>query len=92
MLADLDIFSGGGVVALDVLFLLIVLAMIVGIASITRRLSAWSKVRFERRRGSKRGTGEPERIDTLQKLGELRDSGSLSEQEFEAAEGRVRRE
>jgi hypothetical protein len=42
--------------------------------------------------GSKRGTGESARIDTFRKLDELRDSGSLSEEEFEAARARVLRE
>ena len=89
MLANLDISSGGGATALDVFFLLIVLAMIVGGVRIARRLSAW---RSERRMGSKRSTGESERIDTLRELADLRDSGSLSEEEFEAAKARVVRE
>lgn len=92
MLAHLDTSSGGGAVALDVLYLLIVLAMIGGIAWIARRLSAWSEERWERRMGRRRGTGESERIDTLRKLAELRDSGSLSEEEFDAARARVLRE
>jgi Short C-terminal domain len=32
------------------------------------------------------------RIDTLQKLARLRNSGSLSDEEFEAAQARVRRD
>jgi biopolymer transport protein ExbB/TolQ len=78
--------------ALDVFYLLIVLAMIVGGVRIAGRLSAWSEERWERRMGRKRRTGKSERIDNLQKLAELRDSGSLSEEEFEAAKARVRRE
>jgi putative oligomerization/nucleic acid binding protein len=90
MLAHLDISSaGGGVVALDVFFLLIVLAIMISVVRIARRLTAW---RIERRMGSKRGAGESERVDTLRKLSNLRDSGSLSEEEFEAAKGRVRQE
>ena len=79
-------------ITLDVFYLLIVLAMIVGGVRIAGRLSAWSEERWERRMGRKRRTGEPERIDTLRKLAELRDSGSLSEEEFEAAKARVLRE
>jgi hypothetical protein len=89
VLADLDISSGGGGIALDAFFLLIVLAMIVGGVRIAGRLSAW---RSERRMGSKRSTGESERIDTLRKLSELREAGSLSGEEFEAAKARVLRE
>jgi hypothetical protein len=90
MLAYLDISSGaGGGIALDVCFLLIVLATMVSIFRITRRLTAW---RIERRMGGKRGTGQSARVDTLRKLSELRDSGSLSEEEFEAAQARVRQE
>ena len=92
VLAYLDTSSGGGAVALDLFYLLIVLAMIVGGVRIARRSSAWSEERWERRMGRKRRTGESEQIDTLQKLAELRDSGSLSEEEFEAAKARVRRE
>lgn len=92
MLAFLDTPIGGGAVALDVVFLVFVLAMIVGAIRIARRLTAWSKKRFERRMGGKQRTGESERIDTLRKLDELRDSGSLSQEEFEAARARVLRE
>jgi len=92
LLAFLDTSVGGGSVALDVLFLVIVLAMIVGGVRIARRLSAWSMKRFERRLGRKRTTGESARIDTLRKLAELRASGSLSDEEFEAAKARVLRE
>ena len=92
VLAYLDTSIGGGAVALDVFFLLIVLAMIVGCARIARRLSAWSMKRLERRLGSKRTTGESARVDTLRKLAELRASGSLSDEEFEAAKARVLRE
>ena len=74
---------------LDVVFLLIVLASMFGAFRVVRRLSAW---RIERLVGSKRGTGEAERTDTLRKLARLRDSGSLSEEEFEAAQARVRRD
>jgi hypothetical protein len=88
-LANLDISGGLAAVTLDVFFLLIVLAMIVGGVRIARRLTRW---RIERRMGSKRGTGESERTDTLGKLARLRDSGSLSEEEFEAAQERVLRE
>lgn len=91
-LALLDTFIGGGSVALDVLFLVIVMALIVGGVRIAHRLTAWSMKRFERRMGGKRRTGESARIDSLRKLGELRDSGSLSEEEFEAAKTRVRAE
>jgi hypothetical protein len=87
-LASLDIFSGIGEVVLDLFYLLIVLAILVVVYRITRRLSVW---RIERRIGSERGPGETERTDTLRKLGRLRDSGSLSEEDFEAAEERVRR-
>ncbi len=73
---------------LDIFYLLIVLAILVAVYRITRRLSVW---RIERRVGSARGTGETERTDTLRKLGRLRDSGSLSEEDFDAAEERVRR-
>ena len=72
--------------ALDVFYLLIVLAMIVGGVRIARRLSAW---RIERRMGGKRVTGESERIKTLGKLAQLRDSGALSEEDFETAKARV---
>jgi biopolymer transport protein ExbB/TolQ len=74
---------------LDVVFLLIVLASMLAAFRVVRRLSAW---RIERRAGRKRGTGEAERADTLRKLARLRDSGSLSEEEFEAAQARVRRD
>jgi tryptophan 2,3-dioxygenase len=73
---------------LDLFYLLIVLAILVAVYRITRRLSVW---RIERRIGSARGTGETERTDTLRKLAMLRDSGSLSEEDFDAAEERVRR-
>jgi Kef-type K+ transport system membrane component KefB len=89
MLAYLDISSGSGAVALDVFFLLIVLAIMIGVVRIARRLTAW---RIERRMGGKRGTGESEQVDTLRRLSELRNSGSLSEEEFEAAKARVREE
>ena len=89
VLAYLDVSSGSGAVALDVFYLLVVLAMIVGGARIARRLTAW---RIERRMGGKRSTGESERINTLRKLAELRDSGSLSEEEFAAAKARVLKE
>ena len=89
VLASLDVSSGGGTLALDVFYLLVVLAMIVGGVRIARRLTAW---RIERRMGGKRSTGEPQRINTLRKLAELRDSGSLSEEEFEAAKARVLKE
>jgi hypothetical protein len=79
-------------IALDIFYLLIVLAMIVGGVRIAGRLSAWSEERWERRMGRKRRTGESEQIDTLQNLAELRDSGSLSEEEFEAAKARVLQE
>ncbi len=92
MLAHLDTSIGGGAVALDVFYLLIVLAIIVGGVRIAGRLSAWSEERWERRMGRKRRTGELERIDTLQKLAQLRDSGSLSEEEFDAAKARVLQE
>ena len=91
-LAFLDNSIGGGAFVLDAVFLLIVLAMIVGAVRIAPRMSAWSKQRFERRKGSKRRTGDSARIDTLRNLDELRDSGSLSEEEFEAAKARVHRE
>jgi hypothetical protein len=42
--------------------------------------------------GQKATNGKSERVDTLHKLAELRDSGSLSEEEFEAAKARVLRE
>jgi hypothetical protein len=74
---------------LDVVFLLIVLAIMLAAFRVVRRLSAW---RIERRVGRKRGTGEAERTGTLLKLERLRDSGSLSEEEFEAAQARVRRD
>ena len=89
VLTYLDVSSGSGAVALDVFYLLVVLAMIVGGARIARRLTAW---RIERRMGSKRSTGESERINTLRKLAELRDSGSLSAEEFAAAKARVLKE
>jgi hypothetical protein len=74
---------------LDVLFLLIVLAVMGGLFRITRRLSAW---RSERRMGGKRGTGESARTAHLRELARLRDEGSLTEEEFEAAQVRVHRE
>jgi hypothetical protein len=74
---------------LDVFFLLIVLLSMVGAFRIARRRSAW---RTERRVGGTRKTGGSARIDTQRKLGELRDLGSLSEEEFETAETRVREE
>jgi uncharacterized membrane protein len=74
---------------LDVFFVLIVLAFMLVVFRVVRRLSVW---RIERRTGSERGTGESERADSLRKLTRLRDSGSLSEEEFEAAQGRVRQE
>jgi hypothetical protein len=86
VLALLETSIGGGAVVLDALTLLIALAMIVGGARLARRLTAW---RIERRMGTKRGTWESEEGDTLRKLAELRDSGSLSEEEFEAARARV---
>ena len=86
LLVFLDASIGGGSVVLDVFFLLIVLATMIGVARIARRLTAW---RIERRMGRKRGTGESDRVDTLRRLSELRDSGSLSEEEFEAARTRV---
>jgi hypothetical protein len=89
MLAYLDISSRAGSVALDAFFLLIVLATMVSMFRIARRLTAW---RIERRMDGKRGTGESARVDTLRKLSELRDSGSLSEEELEAAQARVRQE
>jgi hypothetical protein len=89
VLASLDVSSGGGTLALDIFYLLIVLAMIVGGVRIARRLSAW---RIERRMGGKRATGGSERIKTLRKLARLRDSGALSEEEFETAKARVREE
>ena len=64
---------------LDVFFLFIVLLSMVGVFRFARRRSAW---RTERRMGGKRSTGESERINTLRKLAELQDSGSLSEEEF----------
>lgn len=88
LLAFLDTIIGGGSVALDVLFLVIVMSLIVGAVRIAHRLSAWSRKRFERR-AAKRRTGEPARTDSLRKLGELRNEGSLSEEEFEAAKTRV---
>jgi len=84
VLAYLDISSGA--VVLDVFYLLIVLTMILGGVRIARRLSAW---RIERRMGGKRSTGKSERINSLRKLAELQDSGSLSKEEFEAAKARV---
>jgi hypothetical protein len=86
VLAYLDVSSGSGAFALDVFYLLVVLAMVFGGVRIARRLTAW---RTERRMGRKRSTGESERINTLRKLAELQDSGSLSEEEFEAAKARV---
>jgi hypothetical protein len=74
---------------LDVLFLLIVLLGMVGVFRVGRRLSAW---RSERRVGGKRGTSESQQAQTVRKLAMLRDSGSLSEEEFEAAMTRVRGE
>jgi hypothetical protein len=74
---------------LDVLFLLIVLLSMVAVFRLARRRSAW---RTERRVGGRRKTGESARIDTQRKLGELRDLGSLSQEEFETAETRVREE
>jgi Short C-terminal domain len=89
VLRFLDTSIGGGAVVLDALSLVLVLAILVGVARIARRLTAW---RIERRIGSKRGTGKAERLGTLRRLSELRDSGSLSEEEFEAAKTRVREE
>ena len=91
LLAFLDTSIGGGSVALDVLFLVIVMALIVGAVRIAHRLTTWSRKRFERR-AAKRRTGESARTDSLRNLGELRDLGSLSEEEFEAAKTRVRGE
>jgi hypothetical protein len=89
VLAYLETSIGGGAVVLDALFLLLVLAIMAGAFRIARRLSAW---RSERRMGSKRGGGESERIDNLRELARLRDEGSLSEEEFEAAQARVLRD
>ncbi len=89
MLAFLDTSIGGGAVVLDALFLLLVLAIMFGVARVARRLTAW---RIERRVGRKRGTGKPERLETMRRLSELRNSGALSEEEFEAAKARVRQE
>ena len=88
MLAYLETSIGGGAVVLDALFLLLVLAIMAGVFRIARRLSAW---RSERRMG-KRGKGEFDWIDDLQELARLRDEGSLSEEEFEAAQARVLRD
>lgn len=74
---------------LDVFFVLIVLLSMVGVFRIARGLSAW---RSERRVGGKRGTSESQQTDTVRKLAGLRDSESLSEEEFEAAKTRVRGE
>jgi hypothetical protein len=89
VLAYLDISGGSGAVALDLFFLLIVLAIMAAVVRIARRLSAW---RSERRMGGKRGKGESARIDSLRKLARLRDEGSLSEEQFEAGQARVHRE
>ena len=74
---------------LDVFFLLIVLLSLVGVFRLARRLSIW---RSERRVGGKRGTSASQQTDTVRKLASLRDSGSLSEEEFEAAKIRIRGE
>jgi hypothetical protein len=74
---------------LDVFFLFIVLLSMVGVFRFARRRSAW---RSERRVGGKRGANESLQTDTVRKLARLRDSGSLSDEEFEAAKTRVRGE
>jgi hypothetical protein len=71
---------------LDVLFLLIVLLSMVGVFRVARGLSVW---RSERRVGGERGTSASQQTLTVQKLASLRDSGSLSEEEFEAAKIRI---
>jgi putative oligomerization/nucleic acid binding protein len=89
VLGFLDTSIGGGAVVLDALSLVLVLAILVGVARIARLLTAW---RIERRSGSKRKTGKAERLDTVRRLSELRDSGALSEEEFLAAKTRVSEE
>jgi hypothetical protein len=74
---------------LDVLFLLIVLLSMVGVFRVARGLSGW---RSERRVDGERGTSASQQTRTVQRLASLRDSGSLSEEEFEAAKIRIREE
>jgi hypothetical protein len=87
-LANLETPIGGGAVVLDALFLLLVLAILAGVFRIAPRLSAWRSERRKRRRGK----GESEKPGNLRELAKLRDDGSLSQEEFEAAQKRVHRE
>jgi cytochrome c-type biogenesis protein CcmH/NrfG len=73
---------------LDAVFLLIVLAILAGVFRVAPRLSTWRSERRMRQRGK----GDAERIDNLRELARLRDDGSLSQEEFEAARARVHRE